>query len=91
MTGSSRPVVCVVIPTLNESGTIGALIESLEGLAGLYDVGIVVVDDGSTDGTVEIESFFSNTSGRLTPMRWFLPFIGMDAVQGETFKEGPSS
>jgi dolichol-phosphate mannosyltransferase len=52
--GLSRPVVCVVIPTLNESGTIGALIESLEGLGGLYDVGIVVVDDGSTDGTVEI-------------------------------------
>ena len=54
VTGLSRPVVCVVIPTLNESGTIGALIDSLEGLGAIYDVGIVVVDDGSTDGTVEI-------------------------------------
>lgn len=62
----SRPVVRVVIPTLNESGTIGAIIESLGGLKALYNVGIIVVDDGSTDGTVEIVRESSEKHGNLT-------------------------
>jgi dolichol-phosphate mannosyltransferase len=62
----TRPVVCVVIPTLNESGTIGAIIESLEELSDLYHIRIVVVDDGSTDGTVEIVQESSEKHGNLT-------------------------
>ena len=62
----TRPVVCVVIPTLNESGTIEAIIESLEELSDLYHIRIVVVDDGSTDGTVEIVQESSEKHGNLT-------------------------
>ena len=66
MAGLTRPVVCVVIPTLNESGTIGSLLESLEGLRSLYLIRIIVVDDGSTDGTVEIVQEASGKHGNLT-------------------------
>jgi dolichol-phosphate mannosyltransferase len=60
------PVVCVVIPTLNEAGTIGAIIESLERLRALYHVRIIVVDDWSTDGTVKIVRESSEKHGNLT-------------------------
>ena len=45
--------ICVVIPTLNESGTIGELIQDLVNIDG-YNVRPIIVDDGSTDGTLEI-------------------------------------
>jgi len=48
-----RRVVCVVIPTYNEVGSIGELVVSLLGLEGL-SVRVVVVDDGSDDGTLEV-------------------------------------
>ena len=48
-----KPNVCVVIPTLNESDTIGELIEGLGELDEIY-IRTIVVDDGSTDGTQEI-------------------------------------
>lgn len=48
-----KPQVCVVIPTFNESDTIGELID---GLIELEDIRVrtIVIDDGSTDGTQEI-------------------------------------
>ena len=54
-----------MIPTLNESGTIGALIESLEKLRDFYQIRIVIVDDGSTDGTVETVMESSEKYGNL--------------------------
>lgn len=42
--------VCVIIPTFNESATIGRLIEQIRG----FNIGVVVVDDGSTDATALI-------------------------------------
>lgn len=66
MTGLTRPRVCVVIPTLNESGTIGGLIESLEKLRDLYQIRIVIVDDGSTDGTIETVRESSEKHGDMT-------------------------
>ena len=47
------PNVCVVIPTLNESDTIGELIAELRELENIQ-VSAIIVDDGSTDGTLEI-------------------------------------
>ena len=46
----TKPDVCVVIPTLNESDTIGELIEGLGELDEIY-IRTIVVDDGSTNGT----------------------------------------
>jgi glycosyltransferase involved in cell wall biosynthesis len=45
--------ICVVIPTLNESDTIGELITELSELENIH-VRAIIVDDGSTDGTMEI-------------------------------------
>ena len=42
----------VVVPTYNESGTIGALVEQVLGLDGRFCV--LVVDDGSPDGTGDL-------------------------------------
>jgi orotate phosphoribosyltransferase len=56
VTGLNRPVVCVVIPTLNESGTIGTIIESLEELGDLYHIRIIVVDGTITTGATKVES-----------------------------------
>jgi len=55
-----------VIPTLNESGTIGAIIESLEKLRDFYQIRIIIVDDGSTDGTIETVRESSIKYGNLT-------------------------
>jgi dolichol-phosphate mannosyltransferase len=58
------PRVCVVIPTYNEAETIGELLERLESLG--LDLHIVIVDDGSTDGTIELVEEASRRYGNLT-------------------------
>lgn len=47
------PRVSVIIPTINESGTIEELVEALQEHRETYDLQIIIVDDGSTDGTIE--------------------------------------
>ena len=66
MAGLNRLVVCIVIPTLNESGTIGLLIESLETLRNFYKIRIIIVDDGSIDSTVETVKESRYKFGNLT-------------------------
>lgn len=66
VTGLTRPIVCVVIPTLNESWTIGILIESLEKLRDFYQIRMIIVDDGSTDGTIKTVKESSEKYGNLT-------------------------
>jgi glycosyltransferase involved in cell wall biosynthesis len=46
--------VLVVIPAYNEEATIGLLLEELSNLSNQYDLGTLVVDDGSADGTAII-------------------------------------
>ena len=43
----------VIIPTLNESCTIGNIINKIHNLKTFQSVWIIVIDDGSTDGTIE--------------------------------------
>ncbi len=46
--------ITIVIPVYNESGAIGNLLDKLKDYNNTYD--IIVVDDGSTDGTAEVVS-----------------------------------
>jgi dolichol-phosphate mannosyltransferase len=59
------PNVCVVIPTLNEAGTIGKLIESIEELVSFIQVRIIIVDDGSKDGTQETVEAMNENHGNI--------------------------
>ena len=47
------PRISVVIPCFNEEKTIEAVVDAVRG-AGLPDLEIVIVDDGSTDGTAQV-------------------------------------
>ncbi|MFQ6611392.1 MAG: glycosyltransferase family 2 protein, partial [Fidelibacterota bacterium] len=49
---SSRPVLSVIIPVYNEEATIGEVIEAVKQLQ--VKIEIIVVNDGSTDGTADI-------------------------------------
>jgi len=60
------PRVSVVIPTINESGTIEELIEALQEHRETYDLKIIIVDDGSTDGTIETIQQLNQRHGNIT-------------------------
>jgi len=65
MSGSERAEVCVIIPTFNEAGTIGELIRALEGACGVFGMRLIVIDDGSGDGTLEIVRGISSDNGSI--------------------------
>ena len=48
-----NPNLTIIIPTLNESGTIGTLLKSIIETLGSTHLSVIIVDDGSTDGTIE--------------------------------------
>jgi rhamnosyltransferase len=49
-----KPLVSIVIPTLNATGTLRELLESLQRQIVAFEPQIIAVDSGSTDGTVEL-------------------------------------
>jgi glycosyltransferase involved in cell wall biosynthesis len=51
---SKNPKIEIIIPTLNEERTLGALIKDIHSSALQVDVSILVIDGGSTDGTMDI-------------------------------------
>ena len=59
----SEPLVTVVIVTLNAAATLRVSLESVLNLA-CGDVELVIVDGGSTDGTLEIISEYESRIGR---------------------------
>jgi dolichol-phosphate mannosyltransferase len=60
------PRVSVVIPTINESGTIEELIDALQEHRDPYDLQIIIVDDSSTDGTIEATKQLNRRHGNIT-------------------------
>jgi dolichol-phosphate mannosyltransferase len=65
--GVSENRFALVVPTLNESGNINKLLSELtDALSGTqYEYEIVVVDDGSTDGTVEQVRHWAKRDSRI--------------------------
>lgn len=65
--GGSEKSLALVVPTLNEAGNIDTLLGELTSvLQGTdYEYEIVVVDDGSSDGTVEKVRSWSKQDGRI--------------------------
>src|SRR5205085_5491998 len=51
-TEAKRPVLSIIIPTLNEAHSIGATLDALLAVRGHIE--LIVVDGGSHDGTIEI-------------------------------------
>jgi glycosyltransferase involved in cell wall biosynthesis len=61
LTGTPDPLLSVVIPVYNEERTVAELLRRV--IAAPYDKQIIVVDDGSTDGTVKELREFRDSSG----------------------------
>jgi len=56
-TGATRPTVSIIVPARNEEASLGSCLRSLVQQSGI-SFEIIVVDDGSTDGTREIAQSF---------------------------------
>ena len=65
--GVSENTFAIVVPTLNEAGNIDKILTALTDALSetQYDYEIVVVDDGSTDGTVERVGDWANRDSRV--------------------------
>ncbi|HET8826320.1 MAG TPA: glycosyltransferase, partial [Terriglobales bacterium] len=64
---SNEPIaVSVIVPARNEEACLGLCLESLATQTGI-PLEIVVVDDASTDRTVEIARSFANRAGLASP------------------------
>ncbi len=67
MQSSATNKFALVVPTLNEAGNIELLVQRVEAALNAFplDYEIIVVDDGSTDGTCEIVRRLSDSDSRL--------------------------
>jgi hypothetical protein len=67
-----RPVrerVAVLLPVRDEAGRVGPCVRALLGQTGLRDLQIRVLDDGSSDGTVDVVQALASGDPRLTVLR----------------------
>lgn len=60
-----EPLVSVVIPTHNRAGLITRAVDSVLGQAGVEDLEVIVVDDGSADETAEVVGAIADTRVKL--------------------------
>jgi rSAM/selenodomain-associated transferase 2 len=72
--------ISIIIPTLNETDTIGELLPALCNLSG---VEVVVVDGGSSDTTVEVAGSYGVQVIRSQPGRAVQMNAGAEAAQGD--------
>jgi rSAM/selenodomain-associated transferase 2 len=75
------PILSVIIPSLNESGTIGTTIERLNELAGISE--IIVVDGGSIDETGAIAAARGATVIKSQPGRGRQLSLGASIAKGQ--------
>ena len=83
-----RPLISIMIPTYNEVNNISILIEKLEALP--FRKEIIVIDDGSSDGTVEVVKNlmirYSNIKLLLRPRRMGIGSAYRDGLKLATGK-----
>jgi dolichol-phosphate mannosyltransferase len=60
-----RPLISVVIPTYNERGNIERLVHTLLNVCSPTPIEVIVVDDGSPDGTSKVARSMSNVDSRV--------------------------
>ena len=65
--GTTAERVAVLLPLRNEADRVPPCLEALLGQRGVADLDIVVLDDGSTDGTVDVVRAIAGDKVRLLP------------------------
>src|SRR5512142_2499402 len=66
------PRLSILIPTYNEARLVGRVLDEVLEASGPLDAEIVLVDDGSTDGTADIVEERGRRDGRLRVVRHLL-------------------
>jgi len=56
------PLLTILVPVFNERETVRRTLELVQALS--YEKQVIVVDDGSTDGTAEVLAEFERTGSR---------------------------
>lgn len=74
--------IAVIIPTLNESGNIGILIKKIEMLSQYFMINLIIIDDGSIDGTTKIVEFYQNIYKNIYLVKRNIKGIGSALKEG---------
>ncbi|MCH8011914.1 MAG: glycosyltransferase family 2 protein [Candidatus Marinimicrobia bacterium] len=78
--------ISVIIPAYNEKQSLPILLDEIEGaLSGKFEYEIIVIDDGSTDGSFELLQKRAKLDGKIRVTR-FLRNYGKSAALSEGFK-----
>lgn len=78
--------ISVIIPAYNEEQSLPILLDEIKGALSEYDYEIIVIDDGSTDGSFELLQKRVKSDGKIQVSR-FLRNYGKSAALSEGFKK----